>query len=364
MLTYKIALTLLPKIGVINGKKLIAYCGGIQEAFSATKSDLLKIPGISIKLVRAILDDRNKILERAEKEAEFVRKNEIQAIFYLDKEYPQRLKQCEDSPLLLYYKGNADLNKQKIISIVGTRTPSEYGKTMVAKIVKDLAKINPLIVSGLAYGIDITSHKAALKNNLETVGVLGSSLDWIYPKQNESIALEMIQKGGLLSEFMSKTKPDRQNFPMRNRIVAGMSDLTLVIESGAKGGSLITAKLAFDYNRDVMALPGKAFDKMSAGCNWLIKKNMATLIESGKDILELMNWEDQSKKTVQRSIFVEVNAEERTIMDCIPEQESKTIDTISIESGFPMSKTSSLLLSLEFKGLLKALPGKAYQRIS
>lgn len=351
-------------MGDTNGKKLVAYCGGVEEIFKESRKNLMKIPGISSKIVDAIIHNK-EILSRAEKEEKFIEDNQIQPLFFLDKEYPQRLKQCADGPILLYFKGNANLNYQRTVSIVGTRTPSLQGRHYCEKLITDLKQANVQIISGLAYGIDICAHKNSLKNSISTVGVLGSGLDWIYPGNHKSIAEEMLENGGLLTEFVSGTKPDRQNFPMRNRIVAGMSDVIVVVESGNKGGSLITANLGFGYNRDIAAFPGRPDDEMAKGCNALIKGNIAALIESGKDLLKIMNWEIAPKKPgVQRSIFVEFNETERILFDILKDGKLHTIDSLSVKSGLPMSKTSSALLGMEFNGIVKALPGKSYQLVS
>lgn len=362
MSLYKIAITLLPNIGDANGKKLIAYCGGVEEVFKESKKNLLKIPGISDRIVNSITNHKD-ILERAERELKFVEDNLIEPIFYLENNYPQRLKQCADGPMLVYFKGNANLNPQRTISIVGTRTPSNNGRRLCEKLIENIKDTDIQIISGLAYGVDICAHRSALKQKISTIGVLGSGLDWIYPGAHKSVAHEMILNGGILTEFMSGTKPDRQNFPMRNRIVAGMSDVVLIVESGSKGGSLITANLGFGYNRDIAAFPGRPDDEMSNGCNLLIKNNIASLIESWNDILKLMNWEDRNdkKKPIQRSFFVEMTETEKQLFDLLTDGNPKNIDLLSIDSGLPMSKTSAALLSLEFKGAIKALPGKSYQ---
>lgn len=359
---YKIAITLLPNIGDTNGKKLIAYCGGVEEVFKETKQNLRKIPGISTKIIESITNHK-QILERAEKELLFIEKNKIQPIFFLDQNYPQRLKQCADGPMLLYYKGNANLNHNRVVSIVGTRTPTLQGRRLCEKLVESLKQADVQIISGLAYGVDICAHKNSVKQGVPTVGVLGSGMDWIYPGVHKWVVNEMIENGGILSEFISGTKPDRQNFPMRNRIVAGMSDIVIIIESGSKGGSLITANLGFGYNRDIAAFPGRPDDEMSRGCNMLIKNNIASLIESGNDVLKIMNWEEkpEKKKNIQRSFFVEMNENEKILFDLINDGKAHNIDSLSIDSGLPMSKTSSALIGLEFKGIIKSLPGKSYQ---
>ncbi len=361
-LHYQIALTLLPDIGAITAKKLVAYCGGVEAIFKESSRSLGKIPGISKRVINSIRNHQE--MKLAEQEVEFITKNNIQAIFFLDDNYPNRLKHCADSPLLLYFKGNVNFNAQQVLSVVGTRQASEYGLEICENILSEFSGSDTLIVSGLAYGIDTCSHRAALKYHLPTVGVLGHGLDRIYPQQNKKYADQMQQNGGILTEFRQGTIPDRVNFPQRNRIVAGMADATLVVESKKRGGSLITAHLAFDYNRDVLAIPGRPADTNSIGCNYLIQKNIAQLINSADDIKKLLNWEKETViGTTQKQLFVDLNDNERIILDNMEINKNNAIDTISIESGLSMSKTAAILLSLEFKGLVKTLPGKRYKLI-
>jgi DNA processing protein len=362
LLEYKIAVTQLPFVGDANGKKLIAYCGGVEAVFRESKKNLLKIPGLPHKVIDSIRNSK-AVFERVEKEIRFIEDNGIRPLFFLDDDYPQRLKNCADGPMMLYYKGTAGLNAARVVSVVGTRTPTNYGKAVCEKMIATLKEAGVLVISGLAYGIDICAHRNSLKNGIATVGVLGSGMDKIYPAANKNTAMEMMENGGILTEFLSGTEPERQNFPQRNRIVAGMADVTVVVESGQKGGSMITAGLAFDYNRDVAAFPGRAGDKLSKGCNSLIKRNIASLIESGDDLLKLMNWEKsiEKKNPVQRSFFVEMNETEKVLYNLLKDGKKHNIDMLSIESGLPMSKTSASLLSLEFKGVVQSLPGKSYK---
>lgn len=340
----------------------MAYCGGVEEIFLETKKNLSKIPGISKKIIDSLKD--KSYFERAEKEISFLERNEIKPLFFLDKDYPTRLKQCGDSPLMLYYKGNVDLNQGKVVAVVGTRTPTDEGKDICNRFVEDLLPYNVLILSGLAYGIDTWSHHAAVKNNMQTVAVLGNGLDKIYPATNTRLARDMIKNGGLITEFLSGTKPDRQNFPMRNRIVAGMADAVVVVESKDSGGSMITANLAFGYNRDVFAFPGRPIDVNSLGCNNLIKSNTAQLINNAQDFVKAMGWKSvEANKNVQRALFVPLDDAEQVLFNILNDGESHGIDSLCIDSGFTMSKTSSVLLGMEFKGLLKTLPGKRYKLI-
>ena len=281
-----------------------------------------------------------------------------------DKDYPQRLLNCYDSPTLLYYRGTADLNASKIIAIVGTRNNSDYGKQATEKLIKELATQNVLIVSGLAFGIDAIAHKSAIKNQLPTVGILGHGLDQIYPFEHSGLAKDMIKhRGGLLTEFRSHSKPDKHNFPIRNRIVAGMSDATIVIETGIKGGSMITAELANGYNKDVFAFPGRTNDTKSAGCNYLIKNNKAILLTDAQELIEMMGWEDKEVKgeKSQKEIFIELSKDEKLIIDILKEKESAHIDEINLKSGLNSSSVAAVILNLELQNVILSLPGKIYQ---
>jgi DNA processing protein len=360
-LIYKLALTLIPGVGSVNGKSLVAYCGGVKAVFMEKKRALLKIPGIGEQTINAIAN--HNVFGRAEEELSFIEKNKIVPLFYLDKEYPIRLKHCHDSPLMLYYKGTSDLNAPKVIAMVGTRKATEYGRDICRKIIEGLVEQNVLIVSGLAYGIDTWSHKAALDNKLDTVGVLGHGLDRIYPFANRALAEKMTGSGGLLCEYMSNTMPDRENFPMRNRIIAGISDAVIVVEAGASGGALITAEIANSYNRDVFAVPGRLGDPHSEGCNKLIKINKAALIQSAKDISYLLNWNDEKdqKKVVQRQLFLDLSPDEELIVNTLREKGDMEIDTLLLETLLMPAKAASVLLNLEFEGVIRCLPGKVYR---
>jgi len=359
-LLYQIALTLIPGIGDINGKRLVSYCGGIEAVFNENKAALLKIPGIGPITLKSILN--KSVFSQAEKEIRFIEKFNIQTFFYLEKNYPHRLKNCEDGPIMLYYKGNSDLNSTRILSIVGTRKASPYGKRMCKEVIEDLKDSEVTIVSGLAYGIDTQAHKNAVVQGLPTIGVLAHGLDWMYPAANRVLAGKMLKNGGLLTEFRSDTNPDRENFPRRNRIIAGLSDAVLVIESALKGGALITAEIANSYNRDVFAIPGRTNDPYSQGCNFLVKTNRAALIQSAKDIQYILNWDDEEKSSFkQKKIFFDFNTEEQTIVDLLKENEILGIDQIGIKANFPISKVASTLLNLEFQGVIQCLPGKVFK---
>ena len=360
MLLYQIGITLIPGVGDINGRKLISYCGGVEAVFKENRGALLKIPGIGSATVNSIKSQ--SVLKRAEEEIAFIKKHDISPLFYLDKSYPRRLGHCADAPMMVYYKGSADLNSVRVVSIVGTRRATEYGRQVCNKIVDELAAINVIVVSGLAFGIDTCAHKSALKNDINTVGVLAHGLDRLYPAANRKLAKEMTKQGGLLTEFMSNTNPDRENFPKRNRVVAGLSDAVIVIESAARGGALITAGIANSYNRDVFAVPGNLRDKYSEGCNMLIKTNRAALIQSAADVILMMQWQPESKKpSKQRKLFVELSADEEKIVELLKEKGDAHIDDIVIKSGFTGSKIAALLLNLEFEGIVSCLPGKMYR---
>jgi DNA processing protein len=360
-LKYKIALTLIPNIGDILAKRLVAYCGSVQAVFEEKKSSLEKIPGIGSAYASSVIN--HQIFDRAEEEIKFIEKNAISPLFYLDKDYPKRLAHCEDSPVMLYFKGNCNLNAEKTISIVGTREATEYGKKICEKLIADLAVHNVTIISGLAYGIDICAHKAALDNKLPTVCTLAHGLDRMYPAVHRQTAQKMLENGGWLTDFTSNTIPDRENFPRRNRIVAGISDATIVIESKKSGGSLITADIANSYNRDVFAFPGRVDDVCSEGCNNIIKQNKAALIQSAADLVYILGWEQTKKANApqQKKLFLELTNEEETLVNALKEKESIGIDDLCFVSKMPMSKVSALLLTLEFSGIVKSLPGKSYR---
>ncbi len=362
-LLYKIGLTLLPKIGPINSKRLLAYMGSAEAVFNDPKSTLLKVPGIGEILVKSILDERTEALKRAEKELLFIEKYAIDVLFYLDKQYPEKLTHCEDGPLLLYKKGNGNFNSSKILAVVGTRNATKYGKEYCEKIISDLAHHSDLLIlSGLASGIDVCAHKAALENNIPTSGVLGHGLDRIYPPSHRETSLKMLTSGCLITEFMSETNPDRENFPKRNRIVAGICDALLVIESDIKGGSMITAKLASAYNRDVFALPGHVDHQYSKGCNYLIKTNQASLIVDARDIEHIMGWNSPKNKTKgnQTALFVDLSDEEQKIVDLLKEKGDLKVDQISLFLELKMSDVLAYLLNLEMNMMVRALPGKIY----
>lgn len=360
-LLYQIALTLIPNIGDVNAKALVNHFGSAEAIFHAHKKELEAIEGIGSIRVNSIKNFKD--FTRAEDEIQFIKKYKITPLFLTDKDYPQRLLNCYDSPPLLYYKGNAGLNHTKIVAIVGTRNNDDYGKSISEKLIENLANEEVIIVSGLAFGIDSIAHKASLKNNIQTIGVLAHGLDRVYPSQNSSLAKQMIANGGLLTEFKSNTIPDKQNFPGRNRIVAGISDAIIVIESGLKGGSLITAELANGYNKDVFAVPGRADDTRSEGCNYLIKNNKASLLICADDLLENMGWKKNKKSPAkkQRELFIELSADEKVIVDILQAQEQIQIDELYLKSKLSSSTVAQALLLLEMQGVVSSFPGKIYK---
>ncbi len=361
-LLYQIGLTLIPGIGDVNGKKLIHSFGSAENIFRANKKDLLSVPGMGQHTVQKILSQ--KVLDRAEKEIMYIEKNRIQPLFFTNENYPQRLLNTFDHPLMLYYKGNTDLNHSRIIAFVGTRRATEYGKTLCRELLDGLVDKDILMVSGLAYGIDGCAHQKSLDMDIPTVGVLGHGLDRIYPAQHKKMANAMLENGGLLTEFLSGTNPDRENFPKRNRIVAGMCDALVVVESGKKGGALITAELANSYSRDVFALPGKVIDKYSEGCNYLIKINKANLIQSADDIAYIMGWDNKVLKQIkQPELFRTLSSEEQILMKLLTELGTVSIDKLIIRSELNPSKVAAALLNMEFNGWVQSLPGKQYKAL-
>lgn len=361
-LKYKIALSMLPGIGGVLARNLVAYVGSVEGIFKESYKGLIKIPGIGEYNARNIKN--TDVLPDAEKEIEYTQNNNIKVSFYTDDNFPRRLKSCIDAPILIYQKGQIDLDKQKVISIVGTRNATEYGKSQVDTLIEECAKRNYdiLVVSGLAYGIDIQAHRSSLKHNIPTVGVVAHGLDKLYPSVHKSTANQMFANGGIITDFASGTKIDPQNFIKRNRIIAGLADATIVVESAKKGGALVTADIASSYNRDVFTFPGRAGDTYSAGCNKLIKNNEATLIEGIEDLEYFMGWETIEKPhAVQQSLFEDLCESEQKVVDLLKKEGELFIDQISSALNIPGRKASTLLLNLEFKNVLVALPGKMYK---
>ncbi len=360
-----LALNFIPKIGPVHSKNLVSYCGGVEGIFKANKAQLQKVPGIGEVLATTILKHRS--FERADKELEFMEKNNIRAITYFDEDYPLRYKMVEDSPIILFTKGIINMNIPKVLAIVGTRKNTQYGKDSCNKLIEDLASSDVLIVSGLAYGTDVWAHNAAIKNNLQTVGVLAHGLDRIYPLENKPTAKKMVENGGLITEYPSGTKPDKENFVQRNRIIAGIADAVVIIESAMKGGSLLTATFASNYNRDVFAFSGRTTDTYSQGCHYIIKRNLATLIESADDVIYNMGWDEDTKPKKVKQVVIDFNLlsdEQKIIYDIIKVYEGGLdIDTITIKSNIFGGKVAGILLQMEFAGILRSLPGKIFQLV-
>jgi len=360
---YQIALTLLPKVGDVSAKKLIAYCGGAEAVFKESKKNLLLIPGIGSVIANSIVSQ--DLLSAAEFEMTFMDQNNIKPIYFLDDDYSFRLKQCGDAPILLYTQGTIDLNAKKIISIVGTRRATDYGKHSTEGIIEGLSDFDDvLVVSGLAYGIDIAAHKACLKYNVPTLAVLAHGLDRIYPQLHSQVSKEIQKQGGLLSDFMSGTPPNRENFPKRNRIIAGLADATLVVEARKKGGALITADIANSYSRDVFAVPGRVGDVNSEGCNNLIRRNQAALVQSSADIGYLMNWDKEVPKneSKQGSLFLDLDRDEQEVMGILASKEKLNMDMIALQAKLSIPIIMQVLLQLELKGLVRTLPGNLYAK--
>ena len=364
-LHYRIALTFIPQIGDVVAKGLLEQFGTASAIFTARQRDLERTPGVGTLRAAAIRHFSD--FRRVEEEISFLERQQIKPVFYTDAGYPKRLQHCYASPVMLYTKGAVDLLAPRVLAIVGTRRPTAYGHDICEKIVEELAGEAVTIVSGMAYGIDIVAHRAALKHSLPTIGVLAHGLDRLYPSIHAATAQAMQQQGGLLTDFRSGTQPDRQNFPRRNRIVAGLCDATLVIESGLKGGSLITADIASGYNRDVLAVPGRIGDDHSAGCLELIRQNKAALVTSAADVLEALNWRPMAgtvTQTLQQQLFPDLEPEAQQVVSILQEHDALHIDDIRHHSGLPQRKLPGILLQLEMLAVLRALPGNTYQLIN
>lgn len=367
-LIYSIALTKLKGLSLLNARTLYDTLGSASEVFAHRKDISDVIPDASKRLVEALrnVDDALRV---AEQEMEFVEKKNLKVLTIGSDDYPYRLRECEDAPLVLYYCGNADLNRQHIVCIVGTRKCSEYGRELCRNFIADLKQHCPdtLIVSGLAYGVDICAHRQSLEQEMDTVAVLAHGLDNIYPYVHRQTAVDMaLRGGGLLTEYTTQTRPERQNFVRRNRIVAGLSDACIVVESSAKGGSLITAELSLNYNREVFAFPGRVYDECSAGCNRLIRRHEATLITGADDFIDAIGWHSlidkkDSPKTIQQEIFPELTDEERLLVNALQNVDDKHVNQLSIDSNIPYSRVSMILFDLEMKGIVMALGGARYR---
>lgn len=346
-------------VGDILAKKLIATVGDVEQIFKERPATLQKINGIGSLITTNLFNKKNQIL--AEEELAYIEKNNTQYSYFLEDNYPSNLAQCIDSPILLFNDGNVALS-DKVISIVGTRNISSYGRDFCNNLVADLAEYNPIIVSGFAYGIDICAHKAAIKNNLQTIAVLAHGFDQIYPKTHKKYIHQVNEKGGFLTEFWHNQNPQRENFLKRNRIVAGISKATIIIESANKGGSLVTADIANSYNRDVFSVPGRTTDLYSQGCNNLIKNNQAHLLTSAEDIVKMLNW-DVSKTSTPKQVklFIDLNPTEQKIYDYLQENGKQLLDVIALNCHLPTYQLASILVQMELKGIVKPLPGKMFE---
>ncbi len=365
-LIYTIALTELPQIGLRRAKELVRYFGSATAFFEASEADVLSIPNIGKMMAQSLMEGKAAALKRAEKEAAFIEKHQIKVYALEDGNYPYRLQNCPDAPLLLFGKGNLEVNDTHMLSVVGTRQPTDRGKEFCRKLILELAERVPhiTIVSGLAYGIDVCAHRAALEAGIPTIIIPGHGLDRVYPAMHRQTAIQALEQGGIVTEFLSGTSPDRQNFVARNRIVAGMSDATIVIESKAKGGSLITADMAFGYDREVFAVPGRVSDEQSAGCNGLIKQNKAAMLECADDLIRAMQWETvgTKKEAVQTSLFDNLSPEEDALLQLLrQEPDGLHVNLLVMETGLPYAVVTTTLLQMEMAGMVKSLPGGIYR---
>ena len=362
-----LALQQLPGVGIISARVLYDVFSNATDVFARRDELVHYTQPAQRRLIKQL--DCPEAFRRAEQELTFAQKNGIDAICIGDRRYPSRLRECPDAPLVLFFKGNTNLNALRIVSLVGTRNATDYGRQLCNDFIRDLKTLCPevLIVSGLAYGIDIAAHRAALEHQLPTVGVLAHGLDRIYPAVHRKTAIEMLEQGGLLTEYMTGTNPDRQNFVQRNRIVAGMADATIVVESAGKGGALITAGLATDYHRDCFAFPGRVGDPFSLGCNALVRDNKAALILSAEDFVKAMSWDlslthKQTPQAIQRQLFLDLSPEEEALVAALrPHRDGLQINLLVVEADIPINRASALLFELEMKGVVKALAGGVYK---
>lgn len=361
-LFYTLALQRVEGVGDIMAKKLISHCGSAEGVFKTKSNQLAAIDGVGSTLLKNLKDQ--SVFDKANKEIAFIQNNNINVAYFQDENYPDKLKHCVDAPLVLFTAGNINLKSRKIISIVGTRQITSYGMEFCKKLIEDLVPLNPVIVSGFAYGVDIVAHQLAMENNLQTIGVLAHGLNQIYPKTHKKYMAKMEQNGGFMTEFWSSANPDKENFVKRNRIVAGIAEATIVIESADRGGSLITANIANDYNRDVFAVPGRTTDKYSAGCNNLIKTQKANVLTGAADLIYILNWDiKEESKAVQKQLFVSLDNDEQIIYDYLLKTGKELMDIIALECEFPIYRISALLLNMELKGVIRPLPGKLFEAI-
>lgn len=362
-LLYTLALQHVPNIGDVTAKKLISHCGSAEAVFNEKKQNLLKIDGIGTVILSDLFGEHH--LKAAKDELEFIKQNNIRYSYFKDEDYPEKLKHCIDGPMVLFESGSINLKQQRIISIVGARKITTQGIAFCESLVETLASFNPVIISGFAYGTDITAHKAAIKHELQTVGCLAHGFNQIYPKVHKKYVADVDKNGGFFTEFWSSTQFDRKNFLRRNRIIAGVSEATIVIESAEKGGSLVTADIAGSYNRDVFAVPGRTTDLQSIGCNNLIKHQKAHMLTNPLDVPYILNWqlEDDVKPAIQKQLFVELDDNEKVIYNYLKTNDKQVLDLIAINCELPIFKVASILLTMELKGVIRPLPGKLFEVI-
>lgn len=358
-----LALMRIEGVGDIVAKRLINHLGSAEAVFNAKKTQITAIEGIGEMVYNNL--KKTTVFRLAEQEVKFIRENTITPLFYQDAQYPDRLKHCIDGPVVLFTSGNINLEGRKTISIVGTRQMTSYGSDFCKKLIEDLAPLNPVIISGFAYGVDIHAHAIAMEQGLQTIGVVAHGLNQVYPKAHKKYVAKMEENGGFMTEFWSTSNPDRENFVKRNRIVAGLSEATIIIESADKGGSLITANIANDYNRDVFAVPGRITDKYSMGCNNLIKSQRANVLTDAADLIYMLNWQlnEEKKKPVQKQLFVMLDDNEQRVYDFLQKNGKELMDLIALHCEMPIFKISSLLLNMELKGVIRPLPGKLFEAI-
>ena len=368
---YTLALSRMTGINLQTALHLYQQLGGAQAVYEHRDDICDVIPDCSPRLV-ASLKDWSSALQRAAAEMEYMQQHSIRPLCLDSDDYPARLRECPDAPLVLYYKGNCDLNQTKIVSIVGTRQMTVYGQDLIRHFVCDLKRhcSNVLIVSGLAYGVDICAHREALANGYETVGVLAHGLDQIYPYRHHETAAEMVNHGGLLTEFMTQTNADKPNFVRRNRIVAGMADATVLVESAAKGGGLITCEIAQSYDRSVFAFPGNVGSEFSKGCNNMIRDNVAGLISNANDFVVAMGWQDEALRKqamadgIERNLFPDLSPEEQKVVSLLQHTNNLQLNILSVKTGIPIGQLTALLFQLEMKGVVKPLAGGTYHLLS
>jgi DNA processing protein len=357
-----LALQKVELVGDVVAKKLLNYFESASDIFQAKANKLTSIDGIGSVLIKNLKD--KSVFNKAEAELKFIQENEIDVHYFKEKSYPEKLKHCFDAPILMFSVGKINVQQSRIISIVGTRQVTSHGAEFCRNLIAEIAPLNPIIVSGFAYGVDIVAHQSAMEHNLQTIGVLAHGLNQIYPASHRKYCKKMEANGGFMTEFWSSSNPEKENFVKRNRIVAGMSEATIVIESAERGGSLITAMLANDYNRDVFAVPGRITDKFSLGCNNLIKTQKANLLTSAADLIYMLNWDiKESTKGVQKQLFVDLLADEQIVYDYLLQKGKELMDTIALDCGFPIYILSGMLLNMELKGVIRPLPGKLFEAI-